>query len=598
MPAKKHFKIKNKWRKRARILPKVCGYDGEVGNFYSGVYRPDGTGKQASRALLGQFKGIPGQRIRAKKYHDWANYQLRRLDSLSQSRWPMNRSDDRCFTPSSRNLLSLDNGDPDAPNIGVGFGSTRKSEYNPQDVGRIYLPENGGCVYIDLDHLEICLPEVKSAYDHVACWHAMLRITRRALDTANRKLPEGRKIHVLINNSDGQGNSYGSHLNFLITEQCRQNIFERRMHFLLYLAAYQVSSIIFTGQGKVGSENNKPDVDFQLAQRADFFAQLVGSQTTFSRPIINSRDEPHCGTHLFLLNSDGQEEAEMARLHVIFFDNTLCHVSSLLKVGVMQILLAMIEAEFVNPALLLDDPLHALLLWSRDLSFRAKSRMCSGRMLTALELQFLFLEEAKKFVQNGGCEGAVPRAENILDLWEDTLIKLEARDLPALSKRLDWALKMWILERVMENHPDLHWKHPAIKQLDHVYSSLDLEEGLFWAYDADNFIEHVVTRKQIDRFVTNPPEDTRAWTRAMLLRRAGEDHIESIDWDHIQFTSIGNGFGFGRRTFDLANPLKFTRAMSEPVLNRAGSIEAILDALEVSGATSPPKEEESHHEHS
>ena len=91
--------------------------------------------------------------------------------------------------------------------------------FNPQDWGRKYLPANGGCAYIDLNHLELCLPEVTSAFDHIACWHAMLRIARRALVAANEKMPEGKQIQALVNNSDGRGNSYGSHLNFLLTRR-------------------------------------------------------------------------------------------------------------------------------------------------------------------------------------------------------------------------------------------------------------------------------------------------------------------------------------------------------------------------------------------
>ena len=100
---------------------------------------------------------------------------------------------------------------------------------NPQDRLRRFLPSNGGCAYIDLNHLELCLPEVASARDHVAAWHAMLRIARQAQVQADRKLPAGRKVQVLVNNSDGMGNSYGSHLNFLVTRQARRNLFRRKL---------------------------------------------------------------------------------------------------------------------------------------------------------------------------------------------------------------------------------------------------------------------------------------------------------------------------------------------------------------------------------
>src|SRR5262249_60540246 len=99
---------------------------------------------------------------------------------------------------------------------------------------------------------------------------------RQAQVAANARLPEGQTIHVLVNNSDGHGNAYGSHLNFLVTRRAWDNLFERKLHHLLYLAAFQASSIVYTGQGKVGAENGRPGAAVQLSQRADFFATLAG----------------------------------------------------------------------------------------------------------------------------------------------------------------------------------------------------------------------------------------------------------------------------------------------------------------------------------
>ena len=173
---------------------------------------------------------------------------------------------------------------------------------------------------------------------------------------ADRKLPPGQRIHVLVNNSDGLGHSYGAHLNFLIHRKTFENLFQRKMHFMLWLASYQVSSIVITGQGKVGSENNRDPVEFQLSQRADFFEMLTGLQTTHHRPLINERDEPLCGP----LWRNGSADRPWARLHVIFYDANLSHVACYLKFGILQIILAMIAAGRVNPRLILEDPVHAV----------------------------------------------------------------------------------------------------------------------------------------------------------------------------------------------------------------------------------------------
>jgi proteasome accessory factor A len=498
-------------------VPKLCGADIELGNFILGDDSNGGTGRHASRLLLSEIEGLP-----------------------QGSRWYQGGS------------------------------------YHSQDWGRKFLKENGGCAYIDLDHLELAMPEVRSAHDHVACWHAMLRIAHTAQEAANAKLENGKKIVALVNNSDGLGNSYGSHLDFLITRRAWDNVFCRRMHHMLFLASYQASSIVFTGQGKVGSENEMPPVPYQISQRADFFEVLVSADTTVRRPIVNCRDEALCGNS-YDYDSGNVPALNMARLHVIFFDNTLCHVASLLKVGVMQIILAMIEGERVNHEMILDKPLEAVWRWSHDPSLQARTRLITGQQTTAVELQLRFLEEAVRFVEGGGCEGIVPNAQTILSLWADTLTKLKANDFDALAPRIDWILKSSIIRRAMDQHPNLTWASPELKRLDLMYSSL--HDGLYWLYERNGLVERVVTDAQIERFVHEPPEDSRAWTRAMLLRRANVEEVDSVDWDEMAFW-LRNEDGWPSRTkLRLANPLAFAKADTEAVFQRTATIQELLDEL-------------------
>ena len=543
-------------RERLR-LPMLCGADIELGNFVLGLNRLDGTGDIASQALLREIEGLP----RRESFRPMAECDCSscREESGPQKNRGGERGGKAIFKGGSK----------------LGFKS-----FNPQDWGRKFLPANGGCAYIDLDHLELCLPEVLSAYDHVACWHAMLRIAREAMAKANEKLPDGKKIQALVNNTDGRGNSYGSHLDFLLTRRTWNNIFLRKIHYLLWLASFQVSSIIFTGQGKVGSENGAQGVAFQLSQRADFFETLMGTQTTFNRPIVNSRDEPLCGRRSWRESDETDEEtAEMARLHVIFFDNTLSHVASLLKVGVMQIVLAMIEAEEVNPDLILDDPVEAVSRWSHDPTLQACAQLTGGRAVTAIELQMLFLAEARKFVAKGGCEGIVPRAEEIMALWEDTLLKLQAGNLTALATRLDWVLKLSVLQQVMAGREDLTWDAPQLKHLDHMYASLDEAEGIYWAYEKSGFVERVASDERIENFVHHPPDETRAWARSALLSCVEAEVVEEVNWDFIRFKYRNEQNRVIRRTLSLASPLGFTREQMEAIFERAESLHELLDAL-------------------
>jgi proteasome accessory factor A len=444
-----------------------------------------------------------------------------------------------------------------------------------QDSFRKFLPSNGGCAYIDLDHGEFPIPEVLDAFDYVRVWHATLRIARQAMEDANEMLPAGQRLRVLINNSDGLGHSYGSHVNVLVTRRAFENIFHRKLHHLLYLAAYQASSIIITGQGKVGAENGAPAVDYQISQRADFIETLCGYQTTYNRPLVNSRDEPLCGPSFRTDSVD----ASLARLHVIFYDSNLCHVACLLKVGILQIVTAMIEAECLNPTLLLDDPMDAVIRWSHDPSLRTRARLAGGRCLTAIDHQRYFLDEARAFCQRGGCEQIVPQAGRILEIWSDVLGRLGAEDLDSLVGSLDWILKLRGLQRAMSMRPDLRWDSPQLKHLDHLYSSLDPAEGLYWAYERAGAARKLVSSGEIERFVHQPPEDTRAWTRAMLLRRAGKEQVDYVDWDRIVFKLDGANGWPSYRTLWMPDPRKMTKRETEHLFQSDLSLAEIVEQL-------------------
>jgi hypothetical protein len=528
--------------------PKVLGADVELGNFVLGLHAVSGTGPVASRALLDEIDGVPNRSAPAVTA---SATPLRTMDQYACAGW---------------------------------HGAA--AAVDPQDCGRRFLPSNGGCAYIDLDHLELALPETLSAFDHVAYWRAMLGVARGALTAANRRLPEGRRLQVLVNCSDGFGHSYGSHANVLLTRAAWENIICRKPHYLAYLTAFQVSSIVFTGQGKVGSENDRPHVDYQLSQRADFMETLVSPQTTFNRPIVNSRDEPLCGRRS--VSCDAADDPELARLHVIFFDSTLCQTATLLRAGTLQIVVAMLEAGVVDSSLALDDPLDALRVWSGDPSLSTRARTTDGTDLTAVELQSRFLTEARRFAREGGFEGVVPRVDEILALWEDTLIKLRDRDFAVLGRRLDWVLKLQILRRAMAQHPELSWTSPQIKHLDQLYASLDGGDGLFWACESGGRVDRIVSDEDVTRAVENPPENTRAWTRAHVMRRAGAGNIDQVDWDLVAVSvpvRRSDRRWLERRTVRLPRPYRATRAEHEALFHGDRSLADILDALD------PPNED-------
>jgi proteasome accessory factor A len=494
--------------RRPPQVPKLVGSDIELGNFLLGTGRTD-TADAACRLLVEEIDGIPADRGAAL-----------------------------------------------APSAFV----------DPQDQGRKFLPTTAGSRYVDLSHAELATPECIGVSDHVAVRHAFLRIAQRAQAAVNARLPPGQRLVVMVNNSDGHHNSYGSHSSVLITRAAFENIFERRLHYLLFLASYQASSIVFTGAGKVGAENGAPAVDFALTQRGDFYESLVGWQTTHRRPIVNARDEALAGG----------TRGPYARLHSIFPDSVLCPGAMMLGTGVLQIVLAMIEAERIDSRLILDDPLAALHRWNHDPALRTRARTTTGRSLTAVELQLAFLEQARRFVEAGGCEGVVPEVHDVLALWGDTLERLRT-GLDGLVGRLDWVTKLHALRRARARRPHLGWRSLEMKMLDDRYASLDPADGIFWAYERAGVIERAVSEERIRHFETEPPADTRAWTRAQLLRLAGPERVDAIDWDWIRFRPARGELVFPH--VDLADPLGFTEAAMRDVFAGEPTLAAVLKAL-------------------
>jgi proteasome accessory factor A len=526
-------------------VPKLIGGDVELGNFILGQNEASQQSDcEASRLLLNEVEGLP--RRLTQNY----GYLVNGLSSLSYG--------------------GYDDGDSNA------YGG-----HTSQDWGRKYLFTNGGCIYIDLNHLELATPEVLSARDYQAVWMAMLRIARQAQHAANEDLSRGRRIVVLANNSDRQGNSYGGHQSFLISRTAWDDMMRQRMiPSLFYLMAYQASSIVFTGQGKVGSENDEPEVPFQISQRADFIETLLGEQTTFNRPLINTRDEPLCGPKSRV--SDAPVPGDRyARLHVIFYDTNLAPIATYLKVGVMQLILAMIEARYVDDSLLLEKPLVALHEWSRDPELNVSVPLLSGQTLTAVELQLKFLEQARAFDACHGFAGVVADAQQIMTLWEDTLLKLQSRAFASLRGRIDWVMKRALLEQALAEHSKWSWRSSELMYLDQIYSSIDPDDGLFLSLDAAGLFEPVATEAEITGFVSEPPENTRAWTRAMLLRAAGPDRVAKVDWDRIELQPAG---AYWRRThIQLPDPLGATRSAAESVFSEAADFSSLLDGLHSAG---------------
>jgi proteasome accessory factor A len=446
----------------------------------------------------------------------------------------------------------------------AGFPRTRSWGGTSIEWGRRFLEGNGGSAYIDSDHLEINLPEHTRAADHAVQVHAGFEIARRARAAALAKLPAGSRLHLLANVSDG-ARSWGHHLNVCVRRQLWDDLFQRKPHLAGFFAAHLVTATLYTGQGQVGAGNGRPACDYQLAQRPDFFEEFAGWQTTHRRPLLNMRDEAHAGSGL-------------ARMHIIFFDNVLAPVANYLKAGTTQLVLALLEAGWADPTLLLDDPLAAAWEVSRDLTLRQELPLAvRGRKAPAVEVQQRLADLAGEFVASGEAEAVVPRAAQIVACWQQTLALVRRRDLAALARRCDWALKYLVLER-QRGRRGLSWQAPEVRALDLRYASLDPQEGLFLQLASAGQVEAMPTEEEIERCADEPPEDTRAYLRAHLLRRLGEQ-VTDMDWDRLRFARGSERYRAAGNWLGMPDPARWGRQESEPVLARCRTARDFIEAV-------------------
>jgi proteasome accessory factor PafA2 len=401
---------------------------------------------------------------------------------------------------------------------------------------------NGARYYVDHAHPELSTPECADALSIVLYDRAAELIAQRSMEAARSLLPPGQELVVYKNNSDGKGNSYGCHENYLMD---RTTPFGR---IVPQATAHFVSRQIFTGAGKVGTEAtglSRRDITFQLTQRADFFEEEVGLETTLKRPIINTRDEPH---------ADAQK---YRRLHVIVGDANLSEVATFLKVGTTLLVLSMVEDDFLSAEAVLASPVQAIRRVSYDLSLKAPLTLTDGTTMTALEMQWQLCERARQYVEERGTDNVGgPVALDVLDRWEQVLTAL-ADDPMRLADQLDWVAKYRLLEAYRERN-SLDWDDARLQAIDLQYHDLRPEKSLALRCG----LQRLVDPAAVAVATTEPPADTRAYFRGKCLQKwAGQ--IVAANWDSLVF-DVG------------VDPLRRV-PMMEPLRGTASHVASLLE---------------------
>jgi Pup amidohydrolase len=428
---------------------------------------------------------------------------------------------------------------------------------------------NGARLYTDHAHPEYSTPECLSARESLACDKAGERILRKAI-TAARELSPETEISLYKNNTDYKGHSYGSHENYLMDAPTHQACLVETPHLAdQLLIPFLVTRQIMVGAGKVGYEGrNGRTALYQVSQRADFLESLFGLETTYARPIINTREEHHADATRF------------RRLHLIVGDANRCEVAGFLKLGTTQIILQMMEDAVFTEDLTLKDPLDAIRKISK--TFDAPVELIDGRRLSGMEIQRRILERAKENKRSGGA-ARIPDYELILAHWETVLNGLDRLKLTTdfdieddpgeLSTQLDWVLKLWLLNRY--RHPrNCNWDHPMMRVLDLQYHRIDNPDGLFDRLEKDGVVTRLLNDAEIERFIHQAPDDTRAWFRSRCIQKYAEE-ILFLNWEVV-------GFDHGEihRMIPLLNPLKGTREQFESLFEKAQSSRELISLLE------------------
>jgi proteasome accessory factor A len=374
---------------------------------------------------------------------------------------------------------------------------------------------NGSRLYLDVgSHPEYATAECDDLAQLVTHDKAGERILEDLLVDAERRLADegiGGDIFLFKNNTDSAGNSYGCHENYLVG---RAGEFSRIADVLL---PFLVTRQLICGAGKV--LQTPRGAVYCLSQRAEHIWEGVSSATTRSRPIINTRDEPHADAERY------------RRLHVIVGDSNMSEVTTLLKVGTANLVLEMIEEGVTFRDFTLDNPIRAIREISHDLTGQRGVRLAGGREASALDIQREYYARAADHVAQRGSD---PLTDRVMELWDRTLNAVEQQDLGLIDREIDWAIKHRLIERYRAKHR-MDLSNARIAQLDLAYHDIRRGRGLFDLLQRKALVDRVTDDGEIEAAKDTPPATTRAKLRGDFIaaaQAAGRDF--TVDWVHLK----------------------------------------------------------------
>jgi proteasome accessory factor PafA2 len=416
---------------------------------------------------------------------------------------------------------------------------------------------NGARLYVDHAHPEYSSPECRTPLEATLYDVAGEEVMRRALMVANEMVESHQAISLYKNNSDGKGNSYGTHENYLVSREVEFN------HIVRAMVPHFVSRQIVVGAGKVGAETEaglESAPFFQLSSRAEFFEEVVGLETTLKRPIINTRDEPHADAERF------------RRLHVIIGDANMSQMATFVKLGSTALLLAALEDSGLGafPAMP-RQPVGAVRSFALDPSLQYAVLCEDDRERTAWDYQNELWHLANDHVERKGADAVAPPAEVtlILTQWREMLDGV--RDDPdTVADRIDWVAKLRVIRGFQERHT-LGDADARLHAIDLQYHDLRPERSLSQRVG----LRVLHPDNEVREAVHNPPEETRAYFRGQCVARY-PDEIVAANWDSVVF-DLGEG---PLQRVPMLDPLRGTRLLTEELLETSATAQALLQALD------------------
>lgn len=374
---------------------------------------------------------------------------------------------------------------------------------------------NGARLYLDVgSHPEYATPECDNIYDVIVHDKAGERILEQLLTGAEQRLvEEGIRgdIYLFKNNTDSAGNSYGCHENYLTSRDDDIGSYSE------VLIPFLVSRQIYAGAGKV--LQTARGAMYSVSQRAEHIWEGVSSATTRSRPIINTRDEPHADAERY------------RRLHVIVGDSNMSEYSSFLKVGAASLMLRMLEEpNVVLRDMTLENPIRAIREISQDPTCRRRVRLANGREVSALEIQSEYLERAIRFAEHHELD---PLEKQALAMWEHCLTAI-ADDPLTLDREVDWVIKYKLVEAYRERH-GLALSDARVGLIDLQYHDINRQRSLFYRMQRKGLVERICDDQDIATAVEVAPQTTRARLRGEFIKKAKEKRRDfTVDWVHLK----------------------------------------------------------------